>query len=81
MQKFRRALRKNDQDLFDELIRQAKYHVQAGVMASNPNPVDSMLFAMLLEQQRMIRELQKQVQALLPKAERPHDDGNPRLSI
>lgn len=62
MKKFRRALRKEDQALFDDLIRFAKYHVQAGVMAANPNPVDSMVFAMLIEQQRMIKALEKQVE-------------------
>ena len=79
--KFRRALRKQDQELADDLFRYAKFHVQAGVMAANPNPADSMLFAMLLEQQRKIRELESQVKALMPVEQSGSENGNPGLSV
>jgi len=77
--KFRRALRKQDQEIADDLFRYAKFHVQAGVMAANPNPADSMLFAMLLEQQRTIRKLQQQITELMPPQET--ENGNQRIFV
>lgn len=62
--KFRRALRKQDQDILDELFRQAKSNVQAGVMASSPNPMDSVLLSILVEQQRQIHDLRLQIKNL-----------------
>ena len=48
-QKFRRALRREDQEQFDRLFELARLHLQAGVYAANPWPLESMLMAMLLE--------------------------------
>jgi len=66
---FRRALRREDQEIFDELMRSAKFHVQAGVLAANPNPVDSMLIAMLIEQQRSLRQLRNEVEQIKQSAD------------
>jgi hypothetical protein len=54
-QNFRRALRKSDQDIFDELFRYAKGNVQAGVMAASPNPADSVFLAILMELRRQLQ--------------------------
>ncbi|EOQ97874.1 hypothetical protein LEP1GSC195_0944 [Leptospira wolbachii serovar Codice str. CDC] len=56
---FRRSLRKSDQEIFDDLIRTAKLQVQAGVMASLPYPIDSMILSMLIETKKEINELKK----------------------
>ena len=48
---FRRSLRKEEQESFDELMRYAKAHQQAGVMAALPNPIDAMLVSMLISLQ------------------------------
>jgi len=48
-QDFRRALRKDDREIFDELMRYAKTQIQAGVMGSNPNPFDSMSLIMHIQ--------------------------------
>ena len=53
-QKFRRALRE-DQTQFDRLFELARLHLQAGVYASNPWPLESMLLSMLLEHQKVSR--------------------------
>jgi len=50
----RRGLRKEDQKIFDRLIRIARMQIQAGAMASNPNPFDSMALTMLIEMQKQI---------------------------
>ncbi|MCC6275444.1 MAG: hypothetical protein IT569_06285 [Leptospiraceae bacterium] len=71
---FKRALRKSDQETFDELIRAAKLNLQAGVMASNPNPLDSMLVSMILSLSKEVKSLQKELRSTkerLDKNERP----------
>ena len=57
---FRRTLRREDREAFDELMRVAKMQVQAGVMAQHPNAFDSMSMAMLIHLQKEIRELKKE---------------------
>ena len=48
-QKFRRALRREDQVFFDRLFEAARRHTQAGVYAAHPWPFEAMLLSMLLE--------------------------------
>ena len=55
--KFRRALRKEDQDAFDRLFDRAKLHVQAAADASHPWPLESILISICLEHEKMIAEL------------------------
>ncbi len=52
--KFRRALRKEDQVHLDRLFEMARLHLQAGVYAANPWPLESMLLSMLLEHQKAL---------------------------
>lgn len=61
---FRKALRKSDQEIFDDLIRTAKLQVQAGVMASLPYPIDSMMLSMLIELKKDITELKKRLEKI-----------------
>lgn len=58
---YRRALRKEDRLLLDELLLMARKQVQAGVMASNPNPFDSMALAMLIDLQKQIKRLERRL--------------------
>jgi len=46
--KFRRALRKEDQQVFDQLFEKARLHVEAGENASRPWPFETILISMLL---------------------------------
>lgn len=61
LSEFRRALRKTDQEIFDELIRNAKLQVQAGVMAASPYPIDAMLLTMMIELKKEIQNLKKEI--------------------
>jgi hypothetical protein len=63
-QKFRRALRQEDQAHLDRLFESARLHLQAGVYASNPLPLESMLLSMLLEHQKALSALIEQLQCL-----------------
>jgi hypothetical protein len=62
--KFRRALRREDQAYFDRLFELARLHLQAGVYASNPWPLESMLLSMLLEQQKALGALEERLSRL-----------------
>jgi hypothetical protein len=59
---FRRALPKADQVIFDKLFDCAKLHVQAGVMVSRPWPFETIVMAVLLEQEKMVEELVRKIE-------------------
>ena len=61
---FKRALPKEDQAIFDRLFDCAKLHVQAGVMVSRPWPFETIVMAVLLEQEKRIEQLLKRLEAL-----------------
>ena len=63
-QKFRRALRQEDQVHLDRLFESARLHLQAGVYASQPWPLESLLLSMLLEHQKTLVALKKRLQSL-----------------
>ena len=55
--KFRRALRKEDQEAFDRLFDRAKLHVQAAAYTSHPWPLESILLSICLEHEKLIMEI------------------------
>jgi hypothetical protein len=55
---FKRALPKADQPVFDRLFDCAKLHIQAGVMVSRPWPFETIVMAVLLEQQKQVERLE-----------------------
>jgi hypothetical protein len=63
-QKFRRALRREDQVHLDRLFELARLHLQAGVYASNPWPLESLLLSMLLEHQKTLSSLTERLLCL-----------------
>ncbi|MCZ8156862.1 MAG: hypothetical protein O9264_12115 [Leptospira sp.] len=64
LSEFRRALRRSDQEIFDDLIRTAKLQVQAGVMAASPYPIDSMLMTMVIELKKEISVLRNELKQI-----------------
>jgi len=56
--KFRRALRKEDQELFDEMWRAPKVHLAAGAFIASEVPLETIFMSMLLEQYKKIRYLE-----------------------
>jgi hypothetical protein len=78
---FRRALRKDDQAIFDRLFDCAKLHVQAGVYLSRPWPFEVIAMAMLLEHHKRLEQVLARLEAFChnahhavsPARERPHD--------
>ncbi len=67
--KFRRALRKEDQDAMDELFRAAHMQLAGSAYAARPIPFESVAMSMLLAQQRAIKELKEEIEKLKVKSE------------
>ena len=55
--KFRRALRKEDQEAFDRLFDRAKLHVHAAAYASHPWPMESIFLSICLEHEKLLAEI------------------------
>jgi hypothetical protein len=62
--KFRRGLRREDQQVLDRLFDLARIHVQAGVYASRPWPLETILMAILIEQQKALIDLRADIAVL-----------------
>jgi hypothetical protein len=59
--KFRRALRRDEQQIFDELFARARKHVMAINQADHVLPFEAILLAMLVEMMRDVIELKRQI--------------------
>ena len=67
--KFRRGLRKEDQEALDELFRAARMQLAGSAYAARPIPFESIVMSMLMTQQRMIRDLQQRLGVEKPAVE------------
>ena len=61
--KFRRALRKEDQQFLDQLFEKARLHVEAAVSVSRPWPFETILISILLEHEKALSELKSKIKA------------------
>jgi hypothetical protein len=59
--KFRRALRKEDQQVFDLLFEKTRLYVEAGNCASRPWPFETVLISILLEQEKALVDLRSKI--------------------
>ena len=76
--KFRRVLRKEDQEALDLLFRAARYHAAALSYVSKPTPLEPILISMLIEHQKAIQTLEEKIRKL---EEKRDDDGDDRLAL
>lgn len=58
--RFRRALRRGDQQVFDDLFASARKHLSAASYASHALPFETFLLAMLLEEHKEVLRLQRE---------------------
>jgi len=58
--KYKRGLRKEDQEIFDDLFRAARIHLAENFYAIRTIPFESIIISMLIEQRKLIRKLQLQ---------------------
>jgi len=75
--KFRRGLRKEDQQFLDRLFEEARLHVQAGVYASRPWPFETILISILIEHEKALVELRAKLRTL----EEKEDVGSSSLPL
>jgi len=59
--KFRRGLRKEDQEVFDGIFRAAKRHLAENFYAMRPIPFESIIVSAMLEQQKEINALRAEL--------------------
>ena len=62
--RYRRALRREDQQVFDMLFAAARHHASAGASLARETPFEVMLLSMLIEQQKHVVTLQQKVMTL-----------------
>jgi hypothetical protein len=62
--KFRRVLRREDQEAFDGLFAAAKFHVAAMVYASRLTPVEAIFMGILVEHQKAVAQLKGRIREL-----------------
>ena len=62
--KYRRGLRKADQELFDEIFRAAKLHLAENFYAMRTIPFESIVMSILLEQRKLIKKLTDHIDQL-----------------
>ena len=58
---FRKALRKEDQDIFDEMFTNAHKHLPSISFQARPIPFESILLSMLIEQTKYIKRLEERL--------------------
>lgn len=68
--RFRRALRRADQEALDELLAGARRHLAAAAYASHLLPFEIMLLAMLVEEHKQVHRLRGQLEDLRQELER-----------
>jgi dihydroxyacetone kinase-like predicted kinase len=56
---YRRALPKEDRDVFDQMVNRARMHASASTYAAFPDPVEGAMLSILLEQEKELRWLRK----------------------
>ena len=78
--KFRRGLRKADQNIFDEMFLAAKLHLAENFYAMRTIPFESIIISIALEQQKRIARLERELAALV-KGGNDHDADNKRLAV
>ena len=62
--KFKRALRKEDQMILEELFAHARYHAQAGAYFAPTDPFSAMLLSMLIEERKAHLLLEKRIHVI-----------------
>ena len=61
---FKRALRPEDQKIFDKLMNFARIHADAGSLSARPMLSEILFISFAIEQEKRIKSLEKRVQEL-----------------
>lgn len=60
--KFRRALRREDQEYFDRLFRRVRSYTQAATYQASDNPMEAILLSIALDQEKRLDVLERAAQ-------------------
>jgi hypothetical protein len=60
--KFRRALRREDQEPFDRLFHRARFYTQAATYQCNDNPMEAILLSIALDHEKRLEALERALQ-------------------
>ena len=69
--KFRRALRREDQEYFDRLFRRVRSYTQAATYQASDNPMEAILLSIALDQEKRLDALER--------AAPPHENSGEKL--
>jgi hypothetical protein len=73
--RYRRALRREDQQAFDALFAAARHQAPAGAYLARDTPFEAMLLSMLIEQHKHVMALQQKVTILETRLLHDSDPG------
>jgi len=68
---FTKALRSEDKDAFEQMIDACRNHASAGSNATRPEMFEPMVMSILLEQQKKLNRLEKELVAIKQKPAQP----------
>lgn len=71
--KYRRGLRKEDQELFDDVFRSAKLHLAENFYAMRTIPFESITMSIAVEQRKLIKRLHDRILRLEEQLTAFHD--------
>lgn len=66
---FRKALRAEDREAFDEMLNFCRLYASAGSMTTRPVLVEAMFMSMLLGQQKMLAEIRQMLMGIKKQVE------------
>ena len=69
--KFRRALRREDQEYFDRLFRRVRSYTQAATYQASDNPMEAILLSIALDQEKRLDALERAAQPPQKSLEQP----------
>jgi hypothetical protein len=69
--KFRRALRREDQEYFDRLFRRVRSYTQAATYQASDNPMEAILLSIALDQEKRLDALERAAPPLKKSLEQP----------
>jgi hypothetical protein len=68
---FTKALRTDDKEAFEQMIDACRNHASAGSNATRPEMFEPMVMSILLEQQKKLTRLEKQLDAIKQRPAQP----------
>lgn len=78
--KFRRALRREDQEYFDRVFRRVRSHTQAATYQASDNPMEAILLSIALDQEKRLDALERAVRPPESQTKQLGAPGTPEIA-